>query len=186
MSIASCSDDDGTETIVRTIPATTPVPIDTGIEQLDPTLNAALVGDVIELAGLTGYQRIACVEGESTEGPPPCRAGEAPGTEVEALPSAGCAQRWSRPEQAPDEYRRVLGLRRELAAVYRPETPSYGEEYVAVFRTTVSAADPAASTGVALSVLGGRVVSLEEPCDSVEDLYADDRVAEFVVEPQED
>ena len=184
--MAACSDDDGTETIVRTVPATTAVPINTGIEQLDPTLNAALVADVIELAGLTGYQRVGCVEAQSTEGPPPCREGEAVGTEVEALPSTGCAQRWTRPEQVPDEYRRALGLTRELVAVYRPQAPSYGEEYVAVFRTTVATAAPDASTGVAVGVFGGRVVSLEEPCDFVEDLYADARVAEFIVPPEGD
>ena len=62
----------------------------------------------------------------------------------------------------------------------------YGEEYVGVFRTTIGATEPGASTGVALSILGGRVVSVEENCGPVEDLFADDRVAEFIVEPQSD
>jgi hypothetical protein len=173
----------GTETTVRTPGAGTGESANTGIADLDYTLNATLRVDRIELAGLTGYQRIGCVEGsEGAASPPVCRENESPGQAVEGFPVLQCELVWLRPEVMADTYGQALGSAPHLVAVYRPvERPMVLDaDYIAVFDTNP---DESVQAGVALAVKEGRIIQVEYACTNFADLYALDKVQEFVVEP---
>lgn len=161
---------------------------DTGDRSLDGTINAALNGDVIEMAALAGYQHRACETAPEGASAPACREDEIAGTDVEVLPVTRCESAWVRPEAVPDAFESALGdqpLR--LAAVYRPK-PADGvpaeqqPEYVAVIAT---GARDGRQTGVALAVRGGRILSAETDCGGIDRLFGEDRVASYVVEPRE-
>ncbi len=160
----------------------------TGDQSLDGTLNAALDGDVIEMAALAGYQHRACEAAPQGASAPACREGEAAGADVEGLPVTRCDLAWVRPEAVPDAFAAALGdqpLR--LAAVYRPK-PADGAvleqpaEYVGVIAT---GAREGAQTAVALGIRGGRIVSVETDCGGIDRLLGEERVASYVVEPRE-
>jgi hypothetical protein len=180
--VAVACGDSGTETTVRTPSAPSGETASTGIPSLDYTLNSALHADRIELAGLTGYQSIGCVETSQGAGSAPlCREGEAPGQPVEVFPVLQCELMWTRPEVVPDAYAQALGEAPSLFAVYRPvpRPMVLDAEYVAVFDT-----DPGdAQAGVALTLREGRVIALEYDCGNFAGLYSDDKVEEFVVPP---
>lgn len=185
--MAAACGDDGTTTAVRTAPpGASPTgfqPVSTGNAQLDLTVNAALKPDVIELAGLTGYQRIACEPGASGGyAPPACRENEDAGSEVEVLPVFRCQINWVRPEAVPPEYTQALGSQPRLHALYEPTGGNftYGAQYAAVIRTTP---DGEAEDGVLLLIREGRVVAVEDACGSFDDLWASRRVSFFIVQP---
>jgi len=156
---------------------------DTGVPQLDFTLEAALRRDAIELAGLTAYQEIACEESPQGAGAPPaCRENEDDGTEVQVFPVAQCELQWTRPEDVPDAYERALGQAKpEIVAVYEiaDQPLDLDAEYAAVLRTP----ETEGAEGIALWINGGRVVELEYDCGNFEGLYADERVERFLIEP---
>jgi hypothetical protein len=174
--------DSGTETTVRTPVAPSGQVSNTGIPSLDYTINSALRADRIELAGLTGYQQIGCVETSQGAGSAPvCRESETPGEPVEVFPVLQCELMWTRPEVVPDAYAQALGEAPSLFAVYRPvpQPLVLDADYVAVFDT-----DPGdAQSGVALTLREGRVIALEYDCGNFAGLYAQEKVQEFVVEP---
>ena len=174
--------DSGTETTVRTPSAPSGDTANTGIASLDYTLNSALRADRIELAGLTGYQQVPCVETSQGAGSAPvCRESEPAGQAVEVFPVLQCELQWTRPEVVPDAYQQALGESPSLFAVYRPVGRPMVPlaDYVAVFDT-----DPGdAQSGVALTLREGRVIALEYDCGNFEGLYAPDKVQEFVVQP---
>jgi len=173
--------DSGTETTVRT-PAPSGETANTGIPSLDYTLNSALHADRIELAGLTGYQSIGCVETSAGAGSAPvCRENETPGEPVEVFPVLQCELMWTRPEVVPDAYEQALGEAPSLFAVYRPVAQPLvlDADYVAVFDT-----DPGdAQSGISLTFREGRVIALSYDCGDFASLYGDDKVEEFVVPP---
>ena len=174
--------DSGTETTVRTPASPSGVTANTGIPSLDYTLNAALRADRIELAGLTGYQQIPCVETSQGAGSAPvCRESEPVGSPVEVFPVLQCELQWTRPEVVPDAYQQALGESPSLYAVYRPvgRPMVLLADYVAVFDT-----DPGdAQSGVALTLREGRVIGLEYDCGNFAALTAPDKVQEFIVQP---
>ena len=69
----------------------------------------------------------------------------------------------------------------ELVAVFEPASQplSLETDYAAVLRTPGAEG----TEGVAVWVRGGRIVHVEHDCGNFEGLYADDRVASFVVTP---
>lgn len=180
--VAACGGNGGGNVAVRTVAPGSPAPpVSTGIGDLDHTLTAALAGDFIELAGLTGYQLVACVAQPTGDGSPPiCREGEAPGDEVQVLLTYVCEPEWTRPEAVPDFYRELLGSNRELHAVYRAKTGflTLDAEYVGVIRT-------GNGEGAALAIKGGRVITAGSNCDTFESLYGEDMVESFIIEPVE-
>src|SRR5207302_272137 len=76
-----------------------------GRADLDQPLNTALSGDEIEMARLTGYQKVNCSPFPAGDNPPPlCRSDEADGTSVEVFGTVTCDGKlsWVRPEDVPD------------------------------------------------------------------------------------
>lgn len=191
--VGACGGDDTVVTTTTVAPgdggADEP-PVRTGIAELDRIIADGLAGEqdaYIELAALTGYQRVACVT-SGGEFAPQCRDTDDPGAEVEALPVVGCLPAWVRPEQVTDEYRQVLPAgETELLAVYTPapDTPvingGFGATSVIVFSTgTNSDGNP---RGTALHVRDGRIVLVEPSCDNVSELLEAERIASFIIEP---
>jgi hypothetical protein len=157
-------------------------------EGVPPIVYDALVRkDTIDLAGLTFYRQVPCVQGEASSEGPACRDTDDPNANVDAFPIELCDLMWVRPELVPDAYAGALGDDDvELVAAYepRPGTLPAGAEamWVVVMRTVDS--DP--PTGAAFAIeAGGRIVSIEAACNDLASLYADDRVARFIVEPQD-
>jgi hypothetical protein len=186
--VAVACNDDGSTIETRTVPPGTDRPlVQTGNPSLDTTITHALRRDRIELAGLTGYQQIACDSApEDPARVPICRPNEEEGTQVEALPVTNCEDSLVRPEQVPDAYNIALagsGADASVVAVYRPtpEFVRFGAQYIAVIRT--NAVDEEPPRGAALHVFEGRVVSLETDCDDLASLYDAPRVAEWLVQP---
>jgi hypothetical protein len=155
----------------------------TGVPLLDQALDAALAADRIEMAGLTGYQRIACAaQGDAAH--PSCRNNEAAGLPVEIFPTEGCDGGWVRPEYLPDAYAAALeGKDPKLAAVYQPAAAidSYGAQYIAVIATGKH--ENGATSAVALHVKDGRIIGLENDCGDALRLFAAQRVAAWVLRP---
>lgn len=176
---ASCGGSD-TETTVRTTQPGDAETAATGVAELDHTLNAALRGDRIALAGLTGYQRIGCVEQSQGAGSAPvCRDGEPEGEQVEAFPVLQCELAWVRPEVMPDTFGQALGSSPQLVSVYEPVSRPLvlAADYVGVLRTTEN--DPPA--GVAISIRAGRVIQIEYDCNNFAGLSAPEKAERFLV-----
>ncbi|MEX2246092.1 MAG: hypothetical protein WEC75_05350 [Dehalococcoidia bacterium] len=181
--LAACGGD-GNDVTTRTVAPGSPGPRPnvgyTNVPQVDQVLNTALSRDSIELARITGYQRVGCAnEPQAFADGPICRSPDEPdGQEVEVFPHSGCQDDWIRPEQIPDIYRAQFD--RDGVQVYAVYTPAgdavrYGAEYVAV----VTAGDEAA----ALYIHDGRLVSLEVGCVDVGGLLDDARVDNFLFQP---
>ncbi|MEX2226366.1 MAG: hypothetical protein WEB52_07955 [Dehalococcoidia bacterium] len=180
--MAAACNGDGTETTVRTPSADDPDTVATGIPELDNTLNTALRLEAIELAGLTGYQHLGCVEeAEDAPSPPVCRENEDVGQEVESYPVLQCELVWVRPEVMSDIYAEALGEEPRIVAVYRPTSRALVLEadYVAVFDTNTDDSE----AGVALWIKDGRVIQVEYDCNNFAGLYAEDKVEQFVIAP---
>lgn len=155
--------------------------------EVDQVLVAAIGKDDIELAALTGYQRMACAA-ESSFLAPACRPAEEVGTEIEVLAASSCEDGWVRPEEVPDAFRLALEPDTpELLAVYRPAYAEgtfgggFGATTVAVFDTGTR--DDGTPKGVALHINEGRVVWIETDCPELSELLAADRIGEFIIEP---
>ncbi len=167
----------------------TPTPADnyapTGKVEVDHLINAALQVDTIEMAALTGYQKVPCTRsGASYPGAPPaCRENEQEGAEVEVLPSTSCDFAWVRPEQVPDLYQSVLGTAPQLNSVYslNPGLFSFAAGEVIVLQTgTRSDGSP---SGVAFYVKDGRIVRAQTGCRSFQELTDPGLVQSFIVAP---
>ena len=182
----------GTKTTIRTVIPRTVVPVaTTGVPDLDQIILAAAGADTIELAGLTGYQRIPCkkdIPQPASGDPPLCRNNESDGTPVEALPSWKCEGAWVRPEQVPDAFRAALGdAPPKLVAIYRPKLNwtsfggGFGAQEVVVFDT--GAQQGGGESGAAFYVRDGRVALIATACTKLSDLIAPNNVASFIIEP---
>ncbi|MHB8377068.1 MAG: hypothetical protein ACYDEB_08950 [Dehalococcoidia bacterium] len=155
----------------------------TGVPALDQALDAALASDSIEMARLTGYEKVPCAaQADATH--PACRLKEKPGAPVEILPKLGCQSGWLRPEDVPPAYGDALtGKSPKLLAVYQPAAgvDKYGAQYIAVIGTG-NHADGAAAA-IALHIKDGRITALEDDCGSVLKLLDFSRVATWVLRP---
>ena len=180
---AACSGDDGTTTTVSIVPVPSGSPAAVaGIPEVDHIINAAIAGDMIELAALTGYQRVACeAEASESDGAPPCREDESSGDQVEVLASSACERTWVRPELATQAYRSALGSGVvSPLAVYKPADTSdtfdggFGAQYVAVLST--GKRGDGSPAGVALHLTSGRITWLERECAELSELLGGDRV----------
>lgn len=164
------------------------VAVVTGDAAVDRLIADVRASDDIELAGLVGFQKIACRQGSpgGNGDQPPCRPAEPDGALVEVLPASGCATSWVRPEQVTDLFRITLPAgTSQLLAVFIPAATTtlfgsgFGAREVAVFHTgTHSSGDGA---GAALHIRDGRVVWVEADCRNLLELLAPDRVASFIV-----
>ncbi|MFI5178320.1 MAG: hypothetical protein ACHQO8_07145 [Vicinamibacterales bacterium] len=190
--IAGCGGGSGTKTTVRTAPAPQPTrAVVTGDPPVDQVIGAALASDNIELAGLVGYQKIACKKDSPgrPNDPPPCRETESDGTLVEVLPvTASCNSGWVRPEQVPDSFGLALPKGKPvMLAVLKPKATlatfggGFGADQAVVFRTGTHG--DGSATGVALHLRTGRVVWIEADCHNLLELIASDRVDAFIVDP---
>jgi len=180
--VAAACGGSGTETTVRTPSSGGDGNVATGFPEVDYIVNTALQLKAIDLAGLTGYQRIPCVEeSEGAASPPVCRVTEDIGQDVEAYPVLQCELVWERPEVLTDIYREALGDEPRLVTIYRPQDRPLvlDADYVAVFDTNPGDA----TAGVALSIKDGRIVQVEYDCNNFAGLYAGEKVQEFVVAP---
>lgn len=187
-SVIACG---GGSTVVRTVvPPTVAVP-SSGVDDVDRIVEAAVRGDTIKLAELTGYSHLPC----STEPPSPAKAGDPPkcasdqadGAIVEALPVTGCDGGWAQPIDAVDAYRAAIaGRSAALKAAYVPTPPrspfeaGLHQEYVAVIRVEN---DDGTARDVAFHIRGGRVVWVETACLPGGDLTTPDRAQSFLITP---
>ena len=188
---AACGDS-GTNDVVRTaIPEKGPPAAFTGDGPLDFIIDAMLRADVIEIAGLTGYSRVACKKGtaEEADGAPLCRENERAGESVEVLPSSACGNGWVRPEDVPDAYAYNLGPEKpELFEVFKPRfgPTTYGggfgaQQTVVIRSRATSDGRPA---GVALHVFNGSVVWIEAGCSGLSELTAPGKVQAVIFDPK--
>ncbi len=189
---AACGGGSGTKTTIRTVTPHTVVAIaTTGVPEVDQIAIAAADDDTIELAGLTGYQKVPCkkdIPAPAPGDPPLCRENESDGASVEVLPSTKCESGWVRPEQVPDAFREALGdSPPKIAAVYVPKlNPSsfgggFGAQQVVVFDT--GAQDGGTESGAALHIRDGRVVLIATACQSLSDLIVPSAVDSYIVPP---
>ncbi len=185
LAFAACGSG-GTTTTTTTIGTPGPAiaqQVHTGVPPLDQTLDAALVPDRIEMARLTGYEKIPCAA-QADARHPACRGKEKPGDPVEILPKLGCAAGWVRPEDVPPTYGAALiGKSPKLVAVYQPAAgvDPYGAQYVAVISTGTHA--DGASAAIALHIKGGRIIAIEDDCGAALKLLDHARVKAWVLAP---
>ena len=161
------------------------------MDEVDRIAQAAVRGDAIKLAELTGYSHLPCSTQPPSPAavgdPPKCEAGQGDGTVVEALPVTGCEGGWAQPADAVDAYRAAIaGRTADLKAVYVPAPPrspfeaSLDEQYVAVLRVK---SDDGTARDVAFHIKGGRVVWVETACLPGGDLTTPDRAHLFLIAP---
>ena len=187
LALVACGGD-GTETTTTTTTPPEPRPTlaqSSGLPEVDQLLVAAIAKDDIELAALTGYQRVPCGTDDVA---PACREGEENGTEVDALAASACDDGWVRPEEVPDAFRLALEPDTpELLAVYRPVYADgtfgdgFGATTVAVFDTGTR--EDGTPKGVALHINEGRVVWIEADCPELSELLLPERIESFIIEP---
>lgn len=155
----------------------------TGVPALDQALDAALAPDRIEMARLTGYEKVPCAA-QADASHPACRGKERPGDPVEILPKLGCQAGWVRPEDVPPTYGTALvGKSPKLIAVYQPAAAvdPYGAQYIAVISTGTHA--DGTSAAIALHIKGGRIIAIEDDCGAALKLLDHARVAAWVLAP---
>lgn len=186
---AACGGGSGTTTTVRTLepgPKVTPNAV-TGSGELDQLIVAAIGGNDIELAALTGYERLPCKKAPAPgELAPLCRDSEDEGTTVEALPVSSCERTLVRPEQVPDAYRKAFpGQDTNVLSVYRPklDPAAFGAGFGAGQVIVLGTGQHPNTTpmGVALHVKEGRIVWLESDCDNVYQLVLPERVESYIL-----
>ncbi len=190
--LAGCGGDDAKKTNDPTALAGEPTrAVYTGDGAIDQVIEAALAADDIALAGLVGYQTIACTKDspEAPGDPPRCRETEADGALVEVLPATtACNPTWVRPEQVPDIFR--LDFPKDstsLGAVarVRPDPAAFGGGFgateMAVFATGQH--QDTQPMGVALHLKNGRVVWIEADCTSSLALLAPERIDSYILDP---
>ena len=151
-------------------------------------MSAALAGDPIELARLTGYTQVACTTTGSAQPPAPsCPDGTADGTKVDSLALLGCQGSWIGPELVPDAYRSADTGHPKLFAVYRPKRAfgvfgaELGVEQVVVVQTDKR--PDGTADGFALHIKHGRVVLLQNTCDAFLKLVDSAVVDSYIVDP---
>lgn len=192
VALSACGGGSTRTTPADSSPAALPSRTTTYIAEIEQPLSVALSGDVIELAGLTGYRDVACVTEPATlPAAPLCRPNESAGTMVEVLPSSGCDDGWLRPEQVPAAYKRALsGNSRKVIAVYEPAHDAslfgagFDAAYVGVIETDKH--EDGSPAGVALHISrSGRVVWLETDCNALSRLLAPSRIGKRIDMPGE-
>lgn len=190
--LAGCGGGGTKKTDDPTAPAAEPTrAVYTGDGAIDQVIAAALASDDIALAGLVGYQSVACTKDspEAPGDPPRCRETEAEGALVEVLPATtGCNPTWVRPEQVPDIFRLDFPKgKTSLGAVarVRPDPAAFGGGFgateMAIFATGQHA--DTQPMGVALHLKNGRVVWIEADCTSSLALLAPERIVSYILDP---
>ncbi len=187
LALAACGGGDETVTTSRTVAARPGAPrVQTNLTQLDQVLNTTLSADKIQMAGLTGYQKVPCAESPpNDDAPPACRTNEKASQDVEVLPRLGCKTGWVRPEDVPDTYSAALGGSEiKLAAVYAPAPPiaRFGAQYIAVIQAGKH--EDGSAAGAAFYFKDGRIVGVEDDCGSILRLLSADRVVSWIIAPQ--
>jgi hypothetical protein len=187
--VAGCGGSSTTKT-ERTVSAEPTHGTYTGDGATDQVITAALASKDIDLAGLVGYQKVACKK-DSAQGPnpPACRDTEADGALVEVLPATtACANQWVRPEQVPDIFRADLPTGKPVLTAVAVPAPNpaafgggFGADQVAIFRT--GAHPDGQPMGVALHIKDGRVVWIESDCANAQEFLGADRVASYIIDP---
>ncbi|HEY7801366.1 MAG TPA: hypothetical protein VIE40_01710 [Dehalococcoidia bacterium] len=179
-----------TTTTTRAVPTTgTVAPViehkaHTGDASLDQVLDTALAQNQIEMARLTGYEKVPCAKQADAQHPA-CRSDEKVGANVEVLPKLGCdSPTLVRPEDVPPVYGTALGgSNPTLTAVYQPasDVDAFGAQDIAVIATGKH--DNGADKAVALHIKNGRIVAIEDDCGDALKLIDTSRVASWVVRP---
>ncbi len=180
LALAACSSGGGSTTTSRTVaPNATP-----SIGAMYQAVDTALVPDAIEMARLTGYEKVACAKKADVQHPA-CRSNEKSGTEVEVLPKLGCdTPGLIRPEDVPPVYGSALdGRSPKLTAVYTPapKVDNFGAQFIAVIAAGKHGSG--ADNAVALHIKNGRIVAIEDDCGDALKLLDETRVASWVMRP---
>jgi hypothetical protein len=177
--LAACSGGDSTTTSRTVASDATP-----SIGALYQAVDTALVPDRIEMARLTGYEKVACAKKADAQHPA-CRSDEKAGTKVEVLPKLGCDEPgFVRPEDVPPLYSDALeGRSPTLTAVYTPapKVDNLGAQFIAVI--AAGKHDSGADNAVALHIRNGRIVAFEDDCGDALKLIDEKRVASWVMRP---
>jgi len=193
----ACGGGSGTTVTERTVSADeTPRPkptleMSSGFAEVDAVIAAALAQDDIELAGLTGYQKLPCRAPEEAGDGPECREGESAGAEVEVLAATTCENAWVRPEAVPDAYKVSFAPDPpELVAVYTPRFSDtafgggFGATAVAVFKTGIH--ENGLTRGTALYINKGRTVWIRSDCADLVELLDPAGVDTYLIAPGEE
>ena len=149
-------------------------------------LDTALAQNQIEMARLTGYEKVPCAKQADAQHPA-CRSDEKRRcTSVEVLPKLGVTIR--RHSSARRTCRRSTatalgGSNPTLTAVYQPapDVDAFGAQDIAVIATGKH--DNGADKAVALHIKNGRIVAIEDDCGDALKLIDTSRVATWVVRP---
>lgn len=166
---------------VATATANELVPAPNGVPPL--VYDALVTRDAAALAGLTYYEEVACADVVSPEAPL-CRPGEEAGTPVAVFRRDVCDPEWIRPEEVSGTYSGALaGGDVTLVAAYAPTAAAFDVDRTIAAALVVRVGDDAASGFVVGIDDGGRIAVLEGACGDVAALYAEERVARFIVEP---
>jgi hypothetical protein len=180
---AACGGSD-TNTTSRTVAPAIQRKAHTGNASLDQVLDTALAPNRIEMARLTGYEKVPCAKQADAQHPA-CRSDESDGTSVEVLPKLGCDNpTLVRPEDVPPVYGSALEKSNpKLTAVYQPapNVDAFGAQEIGVIATGKH--DNGADKAVALHIKNGRIVAIEDDCGDALKLIDDSRVASWIIRP---
>jgi len=149
---------------------------------VDRVADAVTARDVAALLDLVAYQQLACTaQADDAAGPPLCRAGEADGTVVEAVPIvAQCESSYLRPGDVENALDHLVDPRPEVYAAFEvPETWASGE-----YAVVLSSSEQGRPVATELVIEGGKIVVLDFGCgESPEERIAGIDEDTFVIEP---
>jgi hypothetical protein len=185
--------DNGSSTDVRTLEPGDVEPrptlaVSSGAPEVDRVIIESIAKDDIALAGLAGYQNVACRADGDPGDAPICRDSESPEDIVEVLAASACENGWVRPENVPDAFRLALAPDTpELLIAYRPLYPEgtfgggFGATSVVVFAT--GSREDGTPKGTALHVREGRIVWIQNDCANVSELVTSPFIESFLIQP---
>lgn len=147
-------------TINSPIPTVTPE-ARTGVSVLDEIISSVLHGDAEHVANLLQFQTLGCVTLEQVSSPPLCKAGEAPGTIVEAFPIGKCEGVHVRRDVLVPQLAGLVDSAENVYTAYRSRPDSQGREQFSVVFTIRGTNRP---QGFTVYVTGGKITFIGGPC----------------------
>jgi hypothetical protein len=164
-------------------PKVEPVPERTGVEELDPIIEAFILQDMKSLLPQLRYQTLGCGLTPGVGGSPPCRPDQDLGALVDAMPVSACEFGY----YLPHEFEAFFApfLQQEVYGVYEA-TPQvrFPGDYVIVL-TRPRPDDPSLQIAMELTVKDGRVVGVHSGCPATpEELVAEHRLGEPLWAPE--
>lgn len=98
----------------------------TGVDEIDPVIEAFLEGDIDSRLDLVRFTTCACTIADGLGGPPKCQPGEEDGSVVEAFPVLSGESTYFRPKDIRDVFEFTV---KGLFAIYRVPDGAYETDY---------------------------------------------------------